>query len=161
MIRKFEDLSLSGSVTQKGGYCRLQAPHMLSDLLAGFDSAKDGIFRPVRNENLNYARRLLPRAFLLGFYRRSGGWINAFNAVYSSCSWVCGALFFSPRSFHPFQEFIDQYHRINRKTGRFLWLMGSSSSDFLKCQTISRIYVLHEIFQVSYMGAFRSVNGRF
>jgi hypothetical protein len=110
----------------KGGLLpSAMAPQIAIDLLPAFESVKG---RRTSNPKRKSKLRKMPLARNVPIGLRSTDpedWINALMQFILFVPGFAELFFFAPRSFHPFQEFIDQYHH-DQQEGRLV-----SSADGL------------------------------
>lgn len=134
-------------ITQaKGGLLpSASAPQIVIDLLPAFELAnREHSSRPKRKSKL----RKVPLAKNIPIGLKPvdpEGWINSLMQFILFVPGFAEFFFFSPRSFHPFQEFIDQYHQDQQEKKTFSSANGVAIFRFLRSK-LSEVS-LHEIFQ--------------
>lgn len=121
------------------------APQIVIDLLPAFESAKmEHAPREKRKSRLRKTP-LLRRAPIGLRPVDPEGWLNALMQFILFVPEFAELFFFAPRSFYPFQEFIDQYHHDQQENSTLSSANGVALFRFL-CLKLSSL-CLHEIFQ--------------
>lgn len=134
-------------ITQaKGGLLpAASAPQIVIDLLPAFELAnREHSNRPKRKSKLRKVP--LAKSIPIGLKPVDPeGWINSLMQFILFVPGFAEFFFFSPRSFQPFQEFIDQYHQDQQEKKTFSSANGVAIFRFLRSK-LSELS-LHEIFQ--------------
>ncbi|HSX10492.1 MAG TPA: hypothetical protein VLF94_02090 [Chlamydiales bacterium] len=120
------------------------APQIVIDLLPAFELAKREHARPKRKSKL----RKVPLAKNVPIGLRPAdpeGWIDSLMQFILFVPGFVELFYFSPRSFEPFQEFIDQYHHDQQENRN----PSSANSAALYCFLKARLtdFCFHGIFQ--------------
>lgn len=121
------------------------APQIVIDLLPLFDLAKME-HSPRSKRKIKLRKVPLAKHIPIGLKPTDPeGWINAMMQFILFVPGFVELFFFSPRSFHPFQEFIDQYHSDQQENRPFSSANGAILFRFLRSKLSD--LCLHEIFQ--------------
>jgi hypothetical protein len=121
------------------------APQLVIDLLPAFELAKmEHSTRPKRKSKLRKVP--LAKNIPIGLKPTDPeGWINAVMQFILFVPGFAELFFFSPRSFHPFQEFIDQYMQDQQDNRSISSANGVALFRFLRSKLPELCF--HEIFQ--------------
>lgn len=145
------DSKVSGVVLEKISQAKsallpsASAPQVVINLLPAFESTK---FLPQfkRKKKRKIRKTPLPRSAPIGLLPVDPeGCINAIMQFVLSIQGLAENFYFAPRSFHVFQEFIDQYHADQQEKHSVSTADGGSVFRFLSMR-IEELS-LHEIFQ--------------
>jgi hypothetical protein len=130
----------------KGGlFASASAPQVVIDVLSVVESAKfEYRLKEKRKSKLRKAP-LIRRAPIGLRPCDEEGWLNALMQFILSIPDIVELFFFAPKSFYPFQEFIDQYH-LDQQEGKALsQANGVSLYRFISASLTN--FSLHEIFE--------------
>lgn len=143
---KVRGLVLERICHAKGGLLPSVAAHQLViDLLPAFESAKMG-YAPREKRKTKLRKMPLLRRAPVGLKPVDPeGWLNALMQFVLFIPGFAELFFFAPRSFYPFQEFIDQYSQDQQENRPLSSANGAILFRFLALK-LPRLS-LHEIFQ--------------
>ncbi len=149
--RKPIDTKVRGFVLErishaKGGLLpSATAPQIVIDLLPAFESAKME-YAPKEKRKPKLRRTPLARREPIGLRPVDPeGWLNALMQFIIFIPGFAELFFFAPRSFYPFQEFIDQYHQDQQEKRSLSTANGLTLYRFIASKLPN--LTLQEIFQ--------------